>query len=235
MKHAYVPVFWLMALAFAASSATAPQLPNENLNYTINWPSGLSLGESHLQSSHGKATADAPDRLQLSFNIEASIPGFQIIDQYHATATDDFCSVEFQKQLRHGSKKAEEKTTFDQHAGTASRETKGGGKTELKISTCSKDALTYLYYVRHELSQGRLPAPQTVYFGAPYQIRVEFAGTQNIRVGDANVEADRLSASVKGPSSEINFEIYFLKDSARTPALVRVPLPLGAFTMELVK
>jgi len=89
--------------------------------------------------------------------------------------------------------------------------------------------------VRHELGQGRLPAAQTVYFGAPYQVRLEFAGTQAIRMGDKNVEADRLKASAKGPSSEISFEIFFLKDTGRTPALVRVPLSLATFTMELVK
>jgi uncharacterized protein DUF3108 len=137
--------------------------------------------------------------------------------------------------VQHGSKKGEEKTTFDQQAGSATRETKGGGKTELTTSSCAKDALTYLYYVRHELSQGRLPAPQTVYFGAPYQVRVEFAGTQTIRIGETALEADRLTATAKGPSSDISFEVFFLKDAARTPALVRVPLSLGTFSMELIK
>ena len=44
-----------------------------------------------------------------------------------------------------------------------------------------------------------------------------------------------MSASVKGPASEITFEVFFLKDRARTPALVRVPLALGTFSMELVR
>ena len=49
------------------------------------------------------------------------------------------------------------------------------------------------------------------------------------------MEADRLTASLKGPSSDINFEVFFLKDAARTPALVRVPLAMGTFSMELVR
>ena len=224
-----------MVFAYGAPSATAPALKDEQLSYSINWPSGLSLGESHLRATHAKAPAENGDRLQLEFGIDAAIPGFQVADRYNANATADFCSGDFQKKVQHGSKKGEEKTTFDQQAGSATRETKGGGKTELTTSSCAKDALTYLYYVRHELSQGRLPAPQTVYFGAPYQVRVEFAGTQTIRIGETALEADRLTATAKGPSSDISFEVFFLKDTARTPALVRVPLSLGTFSMELIK
>ena len=89
--------------------------------------------------------------------------------------------------------------------------------------------------MRRELSQGRIPPPQTIFFGPAYEVRVEFAGTQKIRVGDTQADADRLTASVKGSSSDISFEVFFLKDAARTPALVRVPLALGMFSMELVK
>jgi hypothetical protein len=74
-----------------------------------------------------------------------------------------------------------------------------------------------------------------VFFGAPYEIRVEFMGTQKIPLGESQVEADRVTAAVKGPSSEISFEVFFLKDRTRTPVLVRVPLALGTFSMELVR
>ena len=235
MKPVSIPLFCLVAISYAAPSASAPGFKDEQLGYNINWPSGLSLGEAHLRASHSKPAPENPEHLQMEFTVDAAIPGFQVVDRYRANATGDFCSVDFEKKLRHGTKKGEEKTTFDQQAGSATRETKDGGKTELKISTCGKDALTFLYYVRHELSQGRLPAPQTVYFGAPYQVRLEFAGTQSIRIGDAMLEADKLTASAKGPSSDISFEVFFLKDAARTPALVRVPLSLGTFSMELVR
>lgn len=235
MKRPYIPLVCLVAFACAASPATAPGFHNEQLSYNINWPSGLSLGESHLHAASVKPSAEAPDRLHFEFNIDAAIPGFQVLDRYLANATTDYCSIELDKKVHHGSKKTDEKTTFDQQAGAATRETDGGGKTDLKISSCGKDALTFLYYVRHELAQGRLPAPQTVYFGAPYQVRVEFAGTQSIRIGESSVEADRLTGSAKGPSSDISFEVFFLKDAARTPALVRVPLSLGTFSMELIK
>ncbi len=105
----------------------------------------------------------------------------------------------------------------------------------MKTSSCAKDALAYLYYVRRELGEGRLPPTQTVFFGSAYQIHLEFGGTQQIKIGDKPVEADRIQASLKGPSSDVNFEVYFLKDAARTPVLVKVPMSLGTFSMELVR
>jgi Protein of unknown function (DUF3108) len=229
-----------LALSFAvlANSGTpvgAPTFENEQLRYSINWPSGLSLGEAQLGSSRQKDAAEAAPRLHLEFALDAGVPGFTVTDRYRSEASPDFCSVEFQRTSSHGPKKSDEKTTFDQPAGTATRQTNGGGKSELKTPSCGKDALAFLYYVRRELSQGRMPPPQTVFLGAPYEIRLAFAGTQSIRVGEKQVEADRVTASVKGSASEISFEVFFLKDAARTPALVRVPLALGTFSMELVR
>lgn len=234
-QKATAPLLLLAALAISAAPAGAPAFENEQLRYNINWPSGLSLGEAQLRGSLSKPAPDAAGRLHLEFTVDAGLPGFSVSDQYRSEASPDFCSAEFQRTARHGSKKTDEKTTFDQGHGTASRETSSGGKTELNVSACGKDALAFLYYVRHELSQGRMPPQQTVFFGAPYDIRLEFMGTQKIPLGEAQVEADRVTASVKGPSSEISFEVFFLKDRTRTPVLVRVPLSMGTFSMELVR
>jgi hypothetical protein len=222
-------------LVSSATPASAPSFSNEHLRYSVNWPSGLSLGEGNLSASRSTPAQDSPGRLDLAFNLDAGIPGFSVSDQYLSEASADFCSVEFQKKLSHGKKTADETTRFDNEAQTATRETAGGGKSDLKMSSCGKDALTYLYFVRRELSQGRLPPTQTVFFGAPYQIHVEFGGTMSIKLGDKPVEADKILANLKGPSSDINFEVYFLKDQARTPVLVKVPLTLGTFSMELVR
>ncbi|HTA70351.1 MAG TPA: DUF3108 domain-containing protein [Bryobacteraceae bacterium] len=229
------PMLFAAAIAISAAPANAPVIENEQVRYNINWPSGLSLGEAQLRASISKPAPDVPGRLHLEFTLDAGIPGFAVSDQYRSEASTDFCSAEFQRTTTHGPKKTDEKTTFDQQNGTASRETPGGGKSELQTPACAKDALTFLYYVRHELSQGRMPPRQTMFFGASYEIRIEFIGTQKIPLGEKQAEADRVTASVKGPSSEINFEVFFLKDPARTPALVRVPLAIGTFSMELVR
>lgn len=234
VRGSMVALFYLVAAVYPGSTATAPRFSNEQLHYSVNWPSGLSLGEAQLHSSRAKA-GDGSDRLSLEFDLDAALPAFQIKDSYKSEATSGFCSVSLDRKSMHGRKKAEEKTTFNQEKGTAVRETTGGGKSDLKTGSCGKDALAYLYFLRLELSQGRLPPSQPVYLGSAYQLRVEFAGTQTIKLGDMSVEADRLKASAKGLSSDIDFEVFFLKDAARTPALVRVPLSMGTFSMELVR
>ena len=225
----------IVGLAESGIPATKSTFSNEQLRYTINWPSGLSLGEGQLSATRSKPDGEATDRLSLELNIEAAIPGFQVLDRYRSSASADFCSVEFTKNIIHGKKKAEEKTVFDAEKQMATRQTAGGGKTELKTPSCSRDALAFLYFVRNELIQGRLPPSQPVFFGSSYQIRLEYTGTQSIRLADTPVEADRLTAALKGPSSDVNFEIFFLKDKTRTPALVRVPFKMGTFYMELVR
>jgi hypothetical protein len=47
--------------------------------------------------------------------------------------------------------------------------------------------------------------------------------------------ADRLIVTVKGPASEMSFEIFFARDPARTPVIIRVPLSPGMFSLELAR
>jgi hypothetical protein len=168
--------------------------------------------------------------------MDASIPGFALRDDYRAAATLDLCSLELNKTFTHGAKKADEKITFDQQNHTATRQTQsGGGKTDLSISGCAKDALTFMQFARSELAQGRLAPQQSVDFGALYNVRIEYTGAQKIRVGDQNADADRILATIKGPTTDITVEIFFARDAARTPLLARIPLALGSFTVELIR
>lgn len=236
-------LFLLGAAAFAGDkAATAPAaapepspMPDEALHYTINWPSELSLGESQLSAHHAAANGE-PGRQEFQFTVDAAVPGFEVHDQYSAVASQDFCSVEFDKKYTHGKRTADEKITFDTQNNTATRETlHGGGKSDISTSSCAKDPLTFVQYLRHELSNGRLPPPQTVIFGASYQVRLEFAGTQTLRMAGRTFETDHLTATVKGPSSDISLDLYFARDSTRTPVLVKLPLSLATFSMELTR
>ncbi len=226
----------MLALAGGAEKAAAPNgsFPaQEQLAYTINWPTGLSLGEASLQTSRQKSENGV--RIESDFRLDASVPGFQVLDKFHGVADQDYCSLELTKAYQHGKRKAEETTTFDASKQTATRETKGGGKTDIHIQTCAKDAVTYIQYVRRELSQGHLPAPQTVLFGAEYRVSVQFVGTQSITVNEKRMDADRLNVTLKGPSTDLTFEAYFAKDLVRTPVMIRVPMSLATFSMELVR
>jgi hypothetical protein len=208
----------------------APAQDGESLTYSVNWSSGLSLGEARLES---KQTAS--DRRELLFTLEASIPGFEVVDRYRSVATAARCSVEFEKVSRHGKKVVHELTTFDQPASTATRQTlPGGGKSQLRTSACARDALAFLDSFRREVAAGRVPPSQTVYFGGPYQIRLESVGRQRLELGEETMDVDRFTASVKGKASDFTFEIFLARDASRRPVLVRLPLPPGTISMELV-
>ena len=203
---------------------------NEHLHYNINWPSGLNLGEAQLRSVAKQGNLD------MELTIDAGVPGFPVTDRYRSKATAAMCAIEFEKDLLHGKKSVKETTKFDTVRGIAVRETKGGGgKTESPIGPCTKDALSFLGFIREELAKGRVPSPQTIFFGAAYTIRVQHAGTQKLTLPEGPVEVDKLVAVVKGKASDVTFEIYIAKDRARTPVLVKAPLAMGVFSMELVR
>jgi len=216
--------------------ATAPVLTgfpftNETLRYAVRWPTGVSLGEAHMGAARSKA--GAVERWTFEFGLAASVPGFAVDDSYHASASLDLCSATFEKETAHGSRKTHERIEFDDHAGIARRETLGAGKSDVPISQCGRDALTFLYFARRELGQGRVPPPEDVVLGAKYNARLEYTGEQTIKVGGKPAITDRVIATLRGPASEISFEMFFARDPARTPLLIRVPLSLGVFSMEL--
>jgi hypothetical protein len=218
----------------AAKPAAAKPVPPEALSYVINWPTGLSLGEARLTTVR-RDTEDGP-RIETTFHLDASVPGFPVIEDHRSMATGPgFCSVEFDKKYTHGKRTADETLKFDQQATKVTRETKDGGTSDIPASSCAKDALAFIGFIRSELAAGRLPAPQSVYYGAGYQVRLVFGGTQKVKIGSASVDADRIQTTLKGPKADISFDVFFEKDKARTPVLVKVPLALATFSMELVR
>jgi hypothetical protein len=214
-------------LAFLLPSANAQE---EVLSYSINWPSGLSLGEALISSK------PSGDGYEYQMTLQAAIPNIPVRDDYRSLVNAAGCSLEFQKDSLHAVRKASEKSTFDPEKGTIDRETSGGGgKSRIQAEPCARDALAFLFFLRKELAQGRLPGAQNVYFGSPYQIKLQYAGFQPILTGDTRVEADKLTAMVKGPASEVAFEMYFARDKTRTPIMVKLPLSMGTFSMELLR
>jgi hypothetical protein len=228
-------LLWFSLLPSVAIAQSGFPFTNENLHYSITWPSGLSLGEGHLRAKRIDSANGKSERWQFELGLDASVPGVPVSDHFRSESSSDFCSLEFEKDSKHGPRKATETTVFDQSKLSATRTTRGGGRSELSVPACAKDALTFLFYARRELGQGRVPPAQTIFFGGTYQIRLEYTGAQTIPVSDKKLDADRVLASVKSPASEISFEMFFARDAARTPVLVRVPFSLGIFSLELVR
>jgi hypothetical protein len=220
-----IPVLFAIACQCSVSA--------ESLHYSINWQSGLSLGEATIGSEHSQPEK-GPETWRSTIDIDASVPGFAIRDHYSSSSAAGLCSVQLEKSFTHGKKKSEEKITFDQQKNTITRETaSGGGKADSSVSACARDALTFLQFVRKELAQGRIAADQKVVFGALYQVHMDYKGAQTIKVGEKSMETDRTLVSIKGPATELTAEIFFARDAARTPILARIPLALGTFTVEL--
>lgn len=220
-----------LPLAAVAAAQTGFPFENESLHYNINWPSGLGIGEAVLTA---QKTASG---WNLAMNLSGGIPGFSVTDKFHASATADLCSTEFERDLSQGSRRSREKTTFDQKTGRAHRVTvfpDGGGHSDFDIAACARDVLTFVYFARRELGQGRVPPPQQVYYGGTYTIRIEYAGAQTITVGEKPTATDHVLVRFKGPKSSANFDVFFAHDAARTPLSVKVPLSAGAFSLELV-
>ena len=221
----------ILIVAASVAVAAPPDQPakskSETLNFTVNWPSGLSLGEGQLVSTQ------TPDGWSFSMNVEAAIPAFAVAESAKSKATADFCSVELEKTGTRGKREVTEVTTFDASNMTATRETKkGGGKSEMRITACARDALTFMQFMRRELAAGRLPQAQPVYYGAGYQTRVQYTGTTKIVSGGQAVDADKLTATVKGPASEFTLDMWFARDEARTPVQAQIPVAVGKFTVE---
>jgi len=199
---------------------------NETLRYQVKWPAGASLGEARMLA-HKKDGG----RWDLELSLDAAIPGFAVKDQYRSAVSSDLCSAEFGRESAHGTRKSKETVKFEQESRRAHRVTEGGGKSDIDLPTCAMDALAYLYFTRREMGQGRVPAAGTIVFGGKYDIRLEYPGPEDFK----GAVTDRLNATVRGPSSNVTFDILFARDPARTPVLVRLPLPLGTFSLELMR
>ena len=217
------------APATPPATATIPGPSGEHLQYAVNWPSGLNLGELDIQATRSGS------KLNFEGTLDASIPGFDIHDHYRSAATQEFCSTEFGKEFHHGSKAGDETTTFDLAGSMLTRLNKNGATGTAATGPCPKDALDYIYFVRNELAHGRLPQQQLVYFGAAYNVRLDFGGAQKIRVAGADTDTDRITANVHGPASDFAIQIFFAHDAARTPVLARVPVSVGTLSLELMK
>jgi hypothetical protein len=220
-------------LLLAADQLTGFPFQNETLHYRVNWPGGGSLGELALTAHKNGGGWD------FEMTTIVAIPVVPIADTYKSTASGvDLCSATLRREISHGSKKVTEKTEFDQKQNRAQRETlipAGGGKSEFDIPTCGRDALTFQYFARREMGQGRVPPAGRVFFGSAYEVKMVYTGAMDIPVAGKTVVTDHLNVSVKGPASDFTFEIFYARDAARTPLLLKIPVSIGTVSLELVR
>ena len=223
-------------VAFLAEPAVVPSsldgfpFTDEALNYSLNFSTGLSLGKAQMM-----AKRDPLRGWSFNFSLDASLPTFPILDRFNAFSGLDLCSLRYERSSEHGRGKAYETTWFDRSRSVAVRGSKnGGGLSEIPVGLCPHDALTFLYYLRRELGQGRMPPNDVVLAGAQYRVSMVYAGEKAIVHNKQKVPTDQMNCTIRGPKSETHLEIMFARDAARTPLVVRCPLTMGTFSLELV-
>jgi len=224
-----VPVLMLAGPASAPAPTGFP-FTNEDLNYAVTWPSGIALGEVHMHAKHSGANWN------LELTIDAGVPGYAVKDDFHASTAGDLCSVSFERNSSQGARTTKEKTTIDRDRSLATRTTvaKDAGKSDFPVPACVKDALTYIYYARREMGQGRVPGPQQILYSGLLTIRADYGGAATITANDKPVETDKLTCTIKAGASEYKVDIFFARDAARTPLRIVAPLAMGKFSMELL-
>ncbi len=218
----------------AADQLTGFPFQNETLRYRVIWPGGGSLGDVTM-TAH-KASEGGWD---FGMSTTVGVPVVPISDQYKSSASGvDLCSSTLRREISHGNKKVVEKTEFDQKNTRAQRQTvvpAGGGKSEFDIPSCGRDALTFQYFARREMGQGRVPPAGKVFFGSGYQVKMDYTGAQDVPVKGKPVVTDHVNVGVKGPASDFSFEIFYARDAARTPLLIKIPVSVGTVSLELVR
>jgi hypothetical protein len=207
---------------------------DETLHYNLNWPGGVALGEAQMEARR------AGKGWNFRLTLQGAIPGFAIEDRYTSQTNAALCTELLEKDSLHGKRRASETTKFDSAAGKATRTTtiESGpepGSSQFAVPGCVHDALGYIYSLRRLLARSGKPTEETVYFGAAYRLRLTPVGAETLTLDAGTFTVDRFRARLKGPASEASFDLYFAREPARRLVLARLPLAMGAFTMELVR
>lgn len=212
-----------------AQEQDSPNSLDERLEYTITWPSGLSVGKAEFRAR------DLDPGWRFEMTLRASLPQIEIDDAFVSRTDADMCSETFEKHLRHGAKRGHESLRFGPRE--LERTNLEAPTNEppgiVPVGNCARDALAYLYFVRQDLAAGRIPAPGNIYFGAGYRIRLEFVRTRWLVVAGERRLVDEIRVVVRGPASEHAFSAYFARDPTRTLLLVRADFEEGPFSMRL--
>ncbi len=238
MKLFAIPVLTVLAATAAEQPAlTGFPFTNETLRYSVSAPGGVRLGQVQLGSQKSASGWG------FTMSVDGGLAGFDVKDNYFAHSNTDFCSVDLTREFRHGAKTGGEKEEIDRSHASATRTTtatKGGGKSQFSVPDCTKDALTFLYYARRELGQGRVAPAQQILFGGFYDVSLQYTGPDTLQLGEKPVITDKVVVGFKGPASELQFEVWFARDAARTPLRFQIPLvkdnpSLGNIALELVR
>ncbi len=142
--------------------------------------------------------------------------------------------------LTHGGKRTDDKTTFDQKAGTRDAyDAVPEPAAAAPISTSQPARATRwpspITRASNWARAGCRTPQQSVLRVGVFGDAWSTPGAENITFGREDRDNRPRARAVKGPKADFQFDIFFARDAARTPLSIRIPLPLGIFTLDLVR
>ena len=214
--------------AAGAAPAFRPLTNGEKLTYKLIWPSGVSLGEAVMEASPSGAET------HFQVTVEINLPQYALRHSSSSVAAGEaLCSLRFHQETGEGAKKWwEESVEFDQAAHEVHR-TRDGQSTTASIAACAQDPLTFIYYFRSRLAEGKPPDSGTLYRGENFNVRVRKAGTETVAFRGQQRTAEKYVVTFPSQNQEMTIELWISTDAERVPVRIRVPSPLAVFTAEL--
>ncbi|MBI3894572.1 MAG: DUF3108 domain-containing protein [Acidobacteria bacterium] len=230
-----VTVGWVILLGASSGDPVARAAPSfspltsgERLTYRLLWPSGLNLGEAILEAS------PSATETHFQMTVEISLPQYVLRHSSSSVAAGEgLCSLQFREDVDDGTKKWWEETIeFDQVAHEAHR-TRNGQTTTDSIPECAQDPITFLYYFRSRLAEGKPSDSGTLYRGGSFTVRVRAAGSETVPFRGQQRPTEKFVVTYPSQNQEMTFELWLSTDAERLPLRMRVPSPLAVFTAEL--
>ncbi|OFW06747.1 MAG: hypothetical protein A3G20_05310 [Acidobacteria bacterium RIFCSPLOWO2_12_FULL_59_11] len=188
----------------------------------------MSLGEAFMEASPSGAET------HFQVTVEINLPQYALRHSSSSVATGvGLCSLRFRQETGEGAKKWwEESGEFDQAAHEA-HWTRNGQTTTASIAACAQDPLTFLYYFRSRLAEGKPPDSGTLFRGGDFNVRVRAAGAETVAFRGQQRAAEKYVVTFPSQNQELTIELWISTDAERVPVRIRVPSPLAVFTAEL--
>jgi hypothetical protein len=207
-------------------------IDGERLTYEILY-SSIPAGHARLEvtsQGHGDneiyritSTAQSNDVISLFFKVDD-----RIVSEVDATT---FESRYFEKRLREGPNRKDERTYYDANGVVRS------GDRAIPVEPGTRDILSALYYVRgQDLRVGEDVVISTFDGGKNYEARVRVLRRESVRTGDRDYDCLVVEPHLyDGPFAKTGRILVWLTDDRRKlPVLLKSKVKVGSFVARLV-
>jgi len=230
-------------LLFLCAAATAKDFPfpiGEELVYSVSW-NGIRVATATATTS--METVDGRELLVIRQRTE-TYSFFRIwpVDDRHETLVDPetMLPIQYTKNLREGSYRCHEITTFDHEKGMAYYEHQTNGKKmEYSIQSETRDILSFLYFMRSKLLEpDQVLETQVMADEKLYDLTIKTEKTEKVRLPDyrQKIPSLRMVPEAKFDGLFVRkgkATVWVSRDARRLMTLLKVRVPLGSVRVKL--